>query len=610
MTAAAESPQPIQDPPSASTPGESSGDASDGRLDRAYHLLLETARQLGGSLEPDAIFARLKTSVAAAVPCDGLIVSSFERATRQIRCAYAWVGGNLLDPATLPPLTFKAEGGGMQSQVLRSGRPMLFTDVAERVRDPQGTYYEVDRTGGVRDLKSGGPPRSQSAIMVPLRLEGEVVGVVQVMADSESAYTPADLELLEGIALLLAPALENARLYRRAHQELEERRRAESALLEADRRKNEFLATLGHELRNPLHPIRNAVELLRRRPATDPDARRCQDVIDRQVAHLARLIDDLLDVSRISQGKLELRPARVTLQDAIAAALESVGPFLDLARQRLTVEHPGEPVVVDGDPVRLSQVIANLLDNASKYSPHGSDIKVALSRDAEHAALAIFDQGTGIPAEHLPRVFDLFYQAGRVPASSGGLGIGLTLVKRLVEMHGGTIDVSSEGADRGSTFVVRLPLAPAQAPVAAPPPEVAERPRPMRMLVADDHRDAADSMAMLLRLDGNDVHVAYDGEEALRLASEVHPHLLLLDLGMPRLDGLEVAERVRREPWGKDLVMIAMTGWGQEEDRRRTLERGFDAHLVKPLDHAALLALVGELFERRGWTRLEAPEPA
>jgi GAF domain-containing protein len=275
--------------------------------DLAYPILLETARQLGGSLEPAAIFGRLQHSVCGAMRCDGLIVSSFDRAASVILCDYAWVGGNLLDPATLPPLTYRDDSGGMQSQVIRTGRPAMFSDVVERVRDPKGTYYEVDPGGDVRDLKQGDPPLVQSAIMVPLRLDGEVVGVVQVMADAANAYASADLELLEGISLLLAVALENARLYRRAQDDLEERRRTERELLEtgqalreADQRKDEFIATLGHELRNPLNPIRNAVELLRRKDTVDPDVRWGHDVIQRQVTHLTRLMDDLLDVSRIT----------------------------------------------------------------------------------------------------------------------------------------------------------------------------------------------------------------------------------------------------------------------------------------------------------------------
>ncbi len=322
-------------------------------------ILLETARQLGSSLDPDAIFTRVRDSIRSAMPCNGLIVSSFDRASNLIRCVHAWVGGNVLDPASLPPLVHRPDSEGMQTQVIRTGRPAIFSDVAERVRDPKGTFYEVEPSGVVRDLKDSGPTESRSALMAPLILEGEVVGVLQVMADEERAYGAAELELLEGISLLLAIALENARLFRRLADELEERRRTEvhlrdteSALLEADRRKDEFLATLGHELRNPLNPIRSAVELLKRKAPVDSESEWAHDVIQRQVLHLSRLIDDLLDVSRITQGKLELKRHVVPVDTVLLGAVESVRPLLDGMGHLLTI-HGGPPVRVNADPVRL-----------------------------------------------------------------------------------------------------------------------------------------------------------------------------------------------------------------------------------------------------------------
>lgn len=572
--------------------------------DRAYRILLETARQLGGSLEPADIFARLQTSVARAMPCDGLVVSSYDRASGSIRCAYAWVGGNVLDPAGLPPLTYKEDSQGMQSQVIRTGRPMMFSDVVERVRDPKGTYYEVEPDGSVRDLHQGAPSTVQCAIMVPLRLEGEVVGVVQAMAETENAYCPADLELLEGISLLLAVALENARLYLRSRDELEERRRAERELLhseqalrEADRRKDEFIATLGHELRNPLNPIRNAVEVLRRKETSDPDVQWGHQVIERQVIHLTRLMDDLLDISRITRGKLELRRRALDLDEVLAAAVESVRPLVQQSEQELIVPPVEPPIRVHGDPVRLAQVFSNLLDNAAKYSSRHGRIEVSVERSGDQVVVAVRDDGAGIPAVDLRHIFDLFYQAD--PGSGrlhGGLGIGLTLVRRLVEMHGGTIEAFSEGLGHGSNFVVRLPVlseSDLRGPVAAT--DGAAVFRPMRILIADDHRDSANSMAMLMRLGGHEVVVAYDGEEALRSAEEFQPEVVLLDIGMPRLDGYEVARRLRARTRDRHLVLIATTGWGQEENRRRSAENGFDAHLVKPVDHEALLAVLGQL---------------
>ncbi|HZJ69942.1 MAG TPA: ATP-binding protein, partial [Planctomycetota bacterium] len=340
-----------------------------------------------------------------------------------------------------------------------------------------------------------------------LILEGEVVGVLQVMADATGAYGPADLELLEGISLLLAVALENARLFRRLEDELEERRRTErhlrateAALLHADRRKDEFLATLGHELRNPLNPIRSAVELLQLRAPADPETRRAHEVIRRQVLHLSRLMDDLLDVSRITRGKLDLQRVSVSLGDVLQSALESIRPLVEGLGQDLVVD--GETALrVDADPVRLAQVFSNLFDNASKYAPPGSRIAVQVEHTGDRVVDRHHDAGRGIAPEHLPHVFDLFYQAGT--SAEGGLGIGLTLVKQLVELHGGTIDAESDGVGRGSTFRVRLPLATA---TAVPPPRPApERPeRTWRLLVADDNRDSAESMAMLLATLGHE----------------------------------------------------------------------------------------------------------
>jgi len=576
-------------------------------LDRLHQILLDTARQLGSSLDPQDIFARMLASVRAAMRCDGLIVSELVRERGVIRCLYAYVSGNLLDPDTLPPLQYRPDSGGMQSQVIRTGRPMLFSDVAECVRDPNGKYYEVDGAGGVRDLRDSDPPQARNAIMAPLRLEGEVVGVVQVSADAENVYTPLDLELLEGISLLLAVALENARLFRRVQDELEERRRTErelrqveEVLREADRRKDEFLATLGHELRNPLNPIRSAVELLRRATPPDSEADRIQGIIERQVVHLTRLIDDLLDVSRITQGKLELRKAEVALDDVLNASIESARPLIEAAGQTLVAHSAGPSVRLHADAVRLAQVFANLLDNASKYSPRETRIDLAVKAGEGQVEIDVSDQGRGIAPEHQSRVFELFYQAdrmvGRVP---DGLGLGLTLVKRLVEMHGGGIEIHSEGLNRGTRFRVRLPLLKDVEALGAPAPfSPPSAHGPWRILVADDNQDSADSVAMLLRLDGHEVQVAYDGEEAARAADAGWPQILVLDIGMPRLNGYQVAEHVRTMPWGRDVVMIAATGWGQDEDRRRSIASGFDAHLVKPIDPRGLTRLMGELVSR------------
>ncbi len=590
-------------------PSPSSDAPSPAAFDRVHQILLDTARQLGSSLDPYAIFARMLSSVRVAMCCDGLIVSELDRGAGLIHCTYAWVGGNVLEPSSLPPVAFRKDSGGMQSHVIRTGQPTLFSDVVERVRDPQGRYYEVDPKGGVRDLRDAPPPLARSALMAPLRLEGEVVGVVQVSADKENAYTRLDLELLEGIALLLAVALENARLFRRAQDELEERRKAErelrateEALREADRRKDEFLATLGHELRNPLNPIRSAVELLRRDDATERDSRWAEDVIQRQVVHLTRLIDDLLDVSRITQGKLELRRSVVVLDEVIEAAVDAARPILDAAGQTLKIHSVRPAVRLEADGVRLAQVFANLLDNASKYSPTGTRIEISTERQGDQVLVQVTDEGHGIHPDHLGRLFDLFYQADRsVGRVQDGLGLGLTLVKRLVEMHDGSVEATSEGPHRGSRFAVRLPVVDHVEREGTKPSAAAfQAAGPWRILVADDNRDSADSMAMLLALDGHQVETVYDGEAALNRAESGGAQVLLLDVGMPRLSGYQVAERLRARPEGRRLVLIAATGWGQEEDRRRSLESGFDAHLVKPVDPGQLTRLIAELAQRAG----------
>jgi len=571
-------------------------------LSAAHHILIEAARQLGSSRDHDAVFARMHASVSGAMRCDGLIVSSFDRSENLIRCLYAWVNGNLLDPKALPPVTYRGGSFGMQSRVIHTGKPMLFSDVVEQVRDPKATYYEIDDAGGIRNLRAS-TPACRSAIMVPLRLEGEVVGVVQVMADAENVYSPAHLELLEGIALLLAVALENARLYAIAQEEIEERRRTEQTLREteehlreANLRKDEFLATLGHELRNPLNPIRSAIELLRRKGTNDPDQEWGHDLIDRQVGHLSRLIDDLLDVSRISQGKLELRRRPVDVKDIVLGCIETVRPAIEAATQTIAFQAGEGRFYLNADPVRLAQIFSNLLDNATKYSGTGGRIEVEIGSEGEEALIAVTDDGAGIAPEHLSRLFDLFYQVDRsMGRAQGGLGIGLTLVKRLVEMHGGRIEAKSDGPGTGSRFEVRIPLFSSDPKKGKPESPENRLPRPMRILIADDNRDSAHSMARLLRWSGNEVEVAYDGEEALHLAQTKRPEVLLLDIGMPRLDGYRLAERIRAEAWSRQMILIAATGWGQDEDRRRSLESGFDAHLVKPVDPEALFELIARL---------------
>jgi PAS domain S-box-containing protein len=360
--------------------------------------------------------------------------------------------------------------------------------------------------------------------------------------------------------------------------DIDQRKRTEEALRESDRRKDAFLATLAHELRNPLAPIRNAVEVLKAKGTPDPELTWCREVIERQVGQMARLLDDLLDVSRITRNKLELRKERVTLATVLESAVETSRPVIDGGGHELTVSLPSEPVYLDADPVRLAQVFANLLNNAAKYTEGGGRIRLAAERVGQELVVSVGDNGIGIAADVLPRLFRMFSQAkAALERSQGGLGIGLSLVRGLVEMHGGTVEARSGGPGAGSEFVVKLPIAVASAVPEQPPAEV-KKPCGVRckIVVADDNRDAADSLALMLRLKGHEVRNARDGEEAVEAAEAFRPDVVLLDIGMPRLNGYEVARRIREQLWGKDMVLVALTGWGQDEDRRRSEEAGFD----------------------------------
>ncbi|MBY0527307.1 MAG: response regulator [Gemmataceae bacterium] len=370
-------------------------------------------------------------------------------------------------------------------------------------------------------------------------------------------------------------------------------------LQEADRKKDEFLATLAHELRNPLAPIRNGLQILRMTGSDRRAAEQAHDMIDRQFQHLVRLVDDLLDVSRITRGKIELRRERVELAVVVNNAVEASRPLLEAARHRFNVILPSHAVWLDGDLTRLAQVLSNLLNNSARYTPQGGTITLTARVEAGMVHIEVRDTGAGIPKDMLPRIFDMFTQVDRtVERSQGGLGIGLTLVKRLVEMHDGTVEACSEGAGRGSYFTVRLPLASVQVVVTptvpADRPSARQRP-PIRILVVDDNKDSADSLGMLLRMLGDDVQVVHDGQAALDAVGERRPDVVLLDIGMPGMDGYEVARRIRRMPDLHGVVLIAQTGWGQEDDRRLSTEAGFDAHLVKPVEPDAVQRLLATI---------------
>ncbi|HET9012758.1 MAG TPA: PAS domain S-box protein, partial [Gemmatimonadaceae bacterium] len=380
-------------------------------------------------------------------------------------------------------------------------------------------------------------------------------------------------------------------------QDVTERKARGDDLIEADRRKNEFLAMLAHELRNPLAPLSNAVHALRRRePGDDHTVAVATDILDRQIRQMSRLVNDLLDASRISRGKIELRRARIALRPVVEEAIETVRPLVTRLDHTLTITLPPETLYVDGDAGRLSQVIGNLLANAAKFTDKGGRIWLSAEREGDEAVIRVRDNGIGIAPEHRATLFDMFVQVDTaIERSRDGLGIGLALVKRLVELHGGTIQVDSAGTGCGSEFTVRL----AALSASAEPPEVDLRvPATVqsiarRVLVVDDNHDAAESLAMLLQFEGHEIYQAHDGAEALRTVERVRPDVVLMDIGLPILDGYETCRRIRDQAWGAAIVMVAITGWGQEEDREQSRAAGFDRHLVKPVDHDQLLRVVG-----------------
>jgi signal transduction histidine kinase len=374
--------------------------------------------------------------------------------------------------------------------------------------------------------------------------------------------------------------------------EIRERTRAENSLKEAVVKRDEFLAMLSHELRNPLSPLRNASHMLMQGETQDPKIVWSRGVIARQLKHMIRLVDDLLDVSRIARGKIVLLEEPVKIADVIAAAVETVQPLLETKKQQLDVRAGDAELAVRGDPVRLSQIIGNLLHNAAKYTPEAGQISLAAREGGGMAEIVIRDSGIGIPPESMPHIFELFTQIpSERAATTGGLGIGLALVRALVELHGGEILARSGGTDQGSEFTVRLPLlSNKKTEGEMNVTENVEAPVPIRrnILIADDNQDALESLALMLRMEGHEVVCASDGEEALALAGQRRPEIVVLDVGMPKLDGCEVARRIRQESWGQGAVLVALTGWGQDVDRKRSREAGFDMHLVKPVDPATL----------------------
>jgi len=464
-------------------------------------------------------------------------------------------------------------------EILRS-KVSVLVELHQRRRELQQLNETLERANA--DLAA-----ANSTLAAEKSRELERMNVTLALANAELAETNASLQT-----------------------QIEQKRRLEETLREVDQRKDEFLAMLAHELRNPLAPILNVVQIMRLRAPHEPEIAWCRDVVERQTEHLVRLVDDLLDVSRITQGKIKLQKSTIDLADVVTRAVETARPLIDSKGHKLTVEMRERPFRLDGDATRLAQVVGNLLNNAAKYTESQGQIALCVERarrddGGADAVIRVKDDGVGIPPEMLGKVFDLFTQGERtLDQAQGGLGIGLALVRRLVEMHGGSVCAKSDGPGAGSEFVVTLPLlADPPATDAAPPADASDAADAMgrRVLVVDDNRDSARTMTLLLEKMGNHVQTAYDGPEAVAAAVAFAPDIVLLDIGLPTFDGYEAARQIRGRVNGRPISLVALTGWGQDEDRRRSKDAGFDHHVVKPVDRKTLRRLFERIAAENGF---------
>lgn len=457
--------------------------------------------------------------------------------------------------------------------ILRTGNPEIVPEITDELLVQ--SVKDDDVLGMLRELGL------KSYIGVPVTARGKTIGVITfINAESERRYDQTDLAVAQDVASRASIALENAQLYRE--------------LRDADQRKDQFLATLAHELRNPLAPIGYGLEVMRLAGSENRAMADTRCMMERQLNQMTRLVDDLLDVSRITRDKIVLRKQRVELATVVLSAMEATRPLIEQAGHAITVTLPPMPIYLDADMTRLAQVFSNLLTNSAKYTPSGGQISLTAERFANEVAVTVRDNGLGIPAESMPKIFEMFSQVEHnMERAQGGLGIGLTLVRRLVEMHGGTIAVRSDGPGQGSAFTVRLPVVESTQPAAAVQGEhgVAATGQ-RRILVVEDNEDSAMSLGMMLALMGHEIHTAHDGLAAVAAAQQFRPDLILLDIGLPKLNGYDACFRIRQQPWASGMAIVALTGWGQDEDRRRSKEAGFDQHLVKPVQPADLEKLL------------------
>jgi PAS domain S-box-containing protein len=545
------------------------------RLRRQADELARVARGLTESLDISAVAQRIAESILPLFEAQSSVVRLLQPdgALACVAIAGKWLE-NFKPGYLLPP------GVGLVGRAVAERRALWTSDI---LAEPSVVLTDAFRRG----LAGAG---HHAVLAVPLQVKGEIIGAISTAHREIRTFSQGEIDLLQAFADQAALAMRNVQLFAR-----EQTARAEAEA--ANRAKDQFLALLAHELRNPLAPIVTAAALLRRPEAPAAVVQQSAGIVARQAANLARLLDDLLDVSRITRGRIELRLQIVSIAAAVISALETTRPLVDERRQSVSVDLPATPLYVEADPIRLEQIIVNVLNNASKYTPPEGRISVAAVREGEDAVLRIRDTGIGIEPEMLPRIFELFVQGDQSLAhTSGGLGIGLTLVHRLVQLHRGRLDVRSDGPGRGSEFTIRLPLSLTEA--AASGAGTAARCPAAAVLLIEDNADARQSLRTLLERDGHRVEAAADGLSGLARAEASEPDIVLIDIGLPSLDGYEVARRIRARRGGAP-ILVAITGYGRADDRRRSFEAGFDAHLTKPVAPEQLADVLAAETRRR-----------
>ena len=555
------------------------------RLRRHADELARVARSLTESLDISAVAQRIAESILPLFEAQSSVVRLLEPdgSLACVAIAGPWLE-NFKPGYLLPP------GVGLVGRAVAERRALWTSNILD---EPSVVLPDTFRRG----LAGAG---LRAVLAVPLQVKGEIIGAISTAHPEVRTFSRAEIDLLQAFADQAALAMRNVQLFAR-----EQTARAEAEA--ANRAKDQFLALLAHELRNPLAPIVTAAALLRHPDASSAVVQHAAGIVARQAGNLARLLDDLLDVSRITRGRIDLRLETVSIAGAVIGALETTRPLVDERRQSVSLELPATPLYVEADPTRLEQIIVNVLNNASKYTPPEGRITLIASREGSEAVLRVRDTGIGIAAEMLPRIFELFVQGDQSLAhTSGGLGIGLTLAHRLVRLHRGRLEVHSDGPGRGSEFTIGLPLSPTEtAPSAAFGAGL--RCPASAVLLIEDNVDARQSLRTLLERDGHRVDDAADGLSGLARAEDTQPDIVLIDIGLPSLDGYEVARRIRARR-GSTPILVAITGYGRADDRRRSFEAGFDAHLTKPVAPEQLAHVLAAEARRRGG-RVDGPAP-